>query len=275
MGDCIWCHSKAGWFSTEHKECAAKRSRAINAFTQRALATATGQLPIDALRTDIPALGGNYVQGSEVRPLLVRGFEGAVDSLLDDHVISEEEEAWLGDYAQGFDLSDADLNVRGARTRVVMGSVLRRIMAGELPRLQIEQDGLPFNLQKSEDLVWVFRGVGYYEERSRTEYRGGSPAMSVRVMKGVYIREKAFRGHPVVTTELTHIDNGPMALTTKHLYFAGQRKSHRIPYAKIVTFQPYSDGLGVQRDAASAKPQVYKLEHGWFAYNLARNLAER
>jgi hypothetical protein len=35
----------------------------------------------------------------------------------------------------------------------------------------------------------------------------------------------------------------------------------------------YSDGIGIQRDAASAKPEVFKTGDGWFAYNLITNLA--
>ncbi len=47
------------------------------------------------------------------------------------------------------------------------------------------------------------------------------------------------------------------------------------PYTKIVSFRPYQDGLGVQRDTRTARPQAYVLGEAWFAYNLARNLAAR
>ena len=134
-------------------------------------------------------------------------------------------------------------------------------------------DDLPFNFQKSEQCVWVFYDVDFFEETTRTRFEGGSTGVSVRVARGLYVRQSAFRGHPVVTSELSHIDSGVLALTTKHLYFAGSRKSQRIPYTKIVSFHPHSDGLGVQRDAARAKPQIYTLEDGWFAFNLVRSLA--
>ena len=120
----------------------------------------------------------------------------------------------------------------------------------------------------------VFRGVELHEEHSRKEYEGGYSASKVRIAKGVYLRQSAFKGHPVIRREMVHVDTGTMALTTKHLYFAG-RTSNRTPYTKIVSFQPYQDGLGVQRDARTAKPQVYTLGEGWFAYYLAINLADR
>jgi len=46
-----------------------------------------------------------------------------------------------------------------------------------------------------------------------------------------------------------------------------------VPYSKIVSFTPYSDGIGIQRDAASAKPQTFVTGDGWFIYNLVVNLA--
>ena len=53
----------------------------------------------------------------------------------------------------------------------------------------------------------------------------------------------------------------------------GARKSFWIPYREVDVFEPFKDGIGVQRDAMTAKPQIFKLDDGWFAYNLISNLA--
>jgi hypothetical protein len=47
-----------------------------------------------------------------------------------------------------------------------------------------------------------------------------------------------------------------------------------VAYSKIVAFEPYSDGFGIQRDAATALPQTFVTGDGWFAYNLVTNLAQ-
>jgi hypothetical protein len=47
-----------------------------------------------------------------------------------------------------------------------------------------------------------------------------------------------------------------------------------VAYDKIVSFTPYSDGIGIQRDAQTAKPQVFVTGDGWFTYNLIANLAK-
>ena len=45
-------------------------------------------------------------------------------------------------------------------------------------------------------------------------------------------------------------------------------------YDQIVDFEPFSDGFSIMRDAQTAKPQAFKTGDGWFAYNLAVNLAQ-
>ena len=43
---------------------------------------------------------------------------------------------------------------------------------------------------------------------------------------------------------------------------------------RIVSFDPHDDGFGIMRDAQTAKPQAFRTGGGWFAYNLAANLAQ-
>jgi hypothetical protein len=157
---------------------------------------------------------------------------------------------------------------------------LRDVISGNnlVPRIKTDV-ALPFNLQRSEILVWIFRNSQYFEEKIRTQksYVGGYQGVSLRIMKGVYYRVGSFKGHPVVstTTSMEHIDTGILGITDKHLYFLGSRNSFRIPYKKIVSFIPYDDGIAVHRDAANAKPQIFKTGDGWFIYNLVNNLSIR
>lgn len=65
-----------------------------------------------------------------------------------------------------------------------------------------------------------------------------------------------------------------LAITDKNIYFIGTKKSLRIPYDKIITFTPYSDGIGICKDNATAKPQTFVNLDGWFAYNAITNIAQ-
>jgi hypothetical protein len=96
----------------------------------------------------------------------------------------------------------------------------------------------------------------------------------MRVAKGLYFHSSGFQGESIETTERRYIDSGWFIVTSKNVYFAGSGKAFRIPYPKIVSFQAYSNGVGLIRDAASAKPQTFVTGDGWFTYNLVTNLAK-
>ena len=62
-----------------------------------------------------------------------------------------------------------------------------------------------------------------------------------------------------------------MVVTNKHLYYHGA-KAFRIPFSKIVSYEPFSNGIGITRDAANAKMQTFVTGDGWFTYNLISNI---
>ena len=62
--------------------------------------------------------------------------------------------------------------------------------------------------------------------------------------------------------------------TTKHIYFSEPKKKFRVRYDLIVDFELFDDGFGLMRDAQTAKPQSSRTGDGWFAFNLATNLAQ-
>ena len=96
----------------------------------------------------------------------------------------------------------------------------------------------------------------------------------IRVACGFYYRPSTFRSHPIEWEKTVHADTGLLGLTTKHVYFAGSREKFRVRCDRIVSFDPYADGLGIMRDAQTAKPQTFVTGDGWFIYNLAMNLAQ-
>ena len=214
-----------------------------------------------------------YVSQDKIKEALILGWEEAVLHFLEDGNLDAREENNLVAYAEYFKFTQDDLNKRGIYTRFVQGAVLREALEGKIPQRFKTVDPLPFNFQKSETLVWAFSNVKYYEKRTRREYVGGSHGVSIRIAKGVYYRVGQFKGYPIEREEQVYVDAGILTVTTKHLYFYGKTKSFRVPYSKIVSFTPYSDGIGIQRDATSAKPQTFVTGDGWFIYNLVVNLA--
>ena len=121
---------------------------------------------------------------------------------------------------------------------------------------------IPFNLMKSEQLVWVIQDVDYLETVVRRERRGTSHRVSIRITRGVYYRPSTFRSHPIEWEETVHADTGLLGLTTKHVYFAGPRKKFRVRYDRIVSFDPHDDRFGIMRDSqAPDLPDRGRLVH--------------
>ena len=134
-------------------------------------------------------------------------------------------------------------------------SLLRR---DQLPNFQWNSawGPLPFRFVRSESLLHVFRNVGYLEHRTKREIVGRSIGTSVRVMKGVSVRVGQSKGTPVEQDEVVDRGMGTLAVTTKHLYFHGER-SFRISFAKIVSIEAMTDAVGITRDRASAQPEYF------------------
>ena len=209
------------------------------------------------------------------RQLLIRAWEEAVEGALEDGLISLDEENALAQYADHFDLTQEELNRNGVQTTMVQAGVIRDVANGLVPQRQTITGAIPFNLMKSEQLVWVIDGVDYLETVVRRERQGTSHGVSIRVARGLYYSPRQFRSRPIEWEETVHADTGLLGLTTKHLYFAGSRKKFRVRYDRIVSFDPYDDGFGIMRDAQTAKPQAFRSGDGWFVYNLVTNLAQQ
>ena len=220
----------------------------------------------------------------ETTRLLIRAWEAAVQSALEDGLVSLDEESALAKYTAHFRLTQQDLDGNKAQTSLVQAAVIRDVTQGIVPQRQnvngiVPQrqnvnGNVPFNLMKSEQLVWVLQDVDYLETVVRRERQGSSHGLSIRVARGVYYRPSTFRSRPIEWEETIHADTGLLGLTTKHIYFHGARKKFRVRYDRIVSFDPYDDGFGIMRDAQTAKPQTFRTGDGWFPYNLAVNLAQ-
>lgn len=225
------------------------------------------------LESDVKNLATNsFIKEHELTELYYHGFDKSIESFLDDGVITVEEEQKILNFKKHF--NDLSLDNSDSFQKVVKSLVLRDVMESKLPaRLDISGD-LPFLLQKDESVIWVFQNVECYEQRTKTTYEGRSQGISIRIAKGVYYRTGSFKGNPVVSEHAVLLGTGIIAFTNKNLYFGSVSKTFKIPYNKLISITPYSDGIGLQKDGASAKPQIFKPLDGWFAYNVISNLTK-
>ena len=212
------------------------------------------------------------LSGPDRKEVIISAWEKAVERSLEDGLLSLDEENALLKYMKHFDLQENEMNRRGVHLNMVQSAALRELSEGIVPQRQIVS-GYPFNLMKSEKLIWCFDRVSYHEVVVRRERRGTSQGVSIRVAKGVYYRPSQFRSQTHEWEENVHADTGLLGITTKHIYFHGPKKKFRVRLDKIVSFEPYNDGFGIMRDLATAKPQAFITGDGWFAYNLITNVS--
>ena len=156
-----------------------------------------------------------------------------------------------------------------AANRRLQQDIISILESGKIPAVSADGMSLPFRFMKSEYLIFVFTSVGYAEMRTKREVVGRSAGTSVRVMKGVYVRAGASRGTPVETDEIVERGTGTLAVTTKHIYFSGQR-SFRIRLDKIVSVEKMLDGVAVTRDRVRAQPEYFTVgkSDAWFLYEM-------
>jgi len=275
MGNCTICSQPAGFLKKQHKECVEKLNNGINEIINTTKEFVISSEDTKKLDEKISSIAIDcFIPKNLIQELILKGWEQAVEIAFEDNVLTKEEEENLFNFAtaHSFDLDDLNKNVY--YLKVVKGAILREIIEGIIPERVNTSSGLPFNFKKDEKIIWVFQNVDYYELKTKRQYVGGYQGVSVKIAKGLYYRTGGFKGHPVESLETMHIDNGLIAITNEHLYFSGDFKSFRINYNKIISCKPYSDGIEIQRDASTAKPQSFKTGDGWFTYNLVMNLSK-
>lgn len=149
-------------------------------------------------------------------------------------------------------------------------NILAILNDDKLPAVDsIGYGALPFKFQKTEHLIYAFFDVGYAEQKVKREIVGRSAGTSVRVAKGVYMRAGASRGTPVEKDVIVDRGIGTLAVTSRHLYFSGQR-SFRVRFDKIVSVKAWADAVEITRDRASGLSEYFQVgrEDAVFAYEL-------
>ena len=143
------------------------------------------------------SLRDSKVPQGQQTAILIRAWEAVVEGALEDGLITLDEENALNRYMDHFNLTQAQMDQNGVLTQVVKAAVIRDIAEDIVPDQQNIAGRGPFNLMKSEKLVWLMQEVDYLEVVTRRERRGSSHGLSIRVAKGVYYRPGTFRSRSV------------------------------------------------------------------------------
>ena len=96
-------------------------------------------------------------------------------------------------------------------------------------------------------MVFAVPNISLREPRAVRRIAGGYGGPSFRVTKGVYFRVGAVGAQSEFNEELRDIDQGVLTLTNKRIVFSGAKRAVNIDLRKIVSVEPYSNGIALRR----------------------------
>lgn len=273
MSNCIYCGKSAGIFSKSHKECVQTNIEGKTQINQE-IKNYFQSENYSNLNQNLTSIANeSYVNSNDLRKLIAKGYDDAVDTFLDDGILSELELNALDKYDDLFDISDEELSEYDTQTKIVKNRVLQDVLNNDIQKSRLTLQGqLPFLLEKDEIILWIFQDAELYEIQTKTQFVGGSHGVSVKIAKGLYYRTSSFRGEPIKTQETKLTSSGLLALTNKNLYFGSYAKNLKIKYSQIISMPTFSDAIGIQQSRANSKPLYFKNVDVWFMFNVISNL---
>jgi hypothetical protein len=115
--------------------------------------------------------------------------------------------------------------------------------------------------KKGEKVLWCFKNVKHYQLGTHSEWVGRSAGVSFRVAKGIRVRTGGSRGHKISHSQMDYKGKGDLVFTTQGFSFLGAADAGRIPLSRILAFQTYSDGFGLQTDYARNNHHLFSHIH--------------
>jgi len=103
-------------------------------------------------------------------------------------------------------------------------------------------------LNPNEQFVYTIPEVIFSEPRSIRETSGAYGGPSIRVVKGLTWRVGSFKAKSESHEELRNIDKGNLTITSKRLIFIGIVKNLIIDLKKIISIEPYEDGISLCKE---------------------------
>ena len=106
----------------------------------------------------------------------------------------------------------------------------------------------PVLLKKNERALLFWSDISLWEPRMVRQTKGSYGGQTLRAAKGVSFKVGTFSSHSESHEELRTVDQGILTLTNKRLVFTGSKRTNNIDLNKIISIEPYKDGIASRRE---------------------------
>lgn len=129
-------------------------------------------------------------------------------------------------------------------------------------------------LKPAEVLVYAVPAQSFTEKEHVVSYAGRSAGVSVRVAKGLYLRQGASRGKPI-RQDVRKFFPGDYVITTQRLLFLGAQKSFECPIEKVTAVRPIANNAFAIIAGNKNFPVVVSRDHIKYALGFSNTVANQ
>lgn len=203
---------------------------------------------------------------------LVQAFKKMIENRLGDGNVDENEASRIISYFNDWGLTTNRMMKEMEYVQLSQLVVINCVLAGRIPPGMLPPSNVYINYEADEHIVLTLENAIYYELVEIKTRVGHSGGYSIRVAKGVYLRSGSFFSTPITSQQLQKKGEGALCVTTKNIYFCSNTKTVKIPFGKVVSYTPYSDGIGIHLSDSRRRPIAIGKIDGWFVYNVITNI---
>ncbi len=269
LGRCSYCGQPVPLMRAAHPECQQRHSIAVETiptFFSKFLGSDLSPTRFCELLRN--AADFSYLTPAELADLIRASVKQMFEGILATRLLTDAElvrARELADAAEAMIGTNLDVDALFAKI-----AILNACQNNVIANLVTVTSQLPFDLQKSETVVWIFNNVvsvGKSKSLRKTklfdldltakpQYYGYSQFKEASPPKRRLGRRK-----------------GDLLLTSRNLYIIdNDAESSRWPLSKVLTVSIYPNGIGIECDPKDQRDRVFAVDDVWFAANLLAGL---